>query len=262
MTAGDQRNGGTPRKVPGREDLKRPLPKRFYSRAQVVRQDGLHALALDGRLARTPGKALLAVAPEPLAVAIAAEWAAQGDVIDPETMPLTRITNTAIDGVTGIEADVAADIVAFAASDLVCYRAETPPELTRRQAAAWDPVLDWAARRLGAHFVLASGVMPVVQPADALERVASHIGAACALELSALHVMTTLTGSALIALAHADAALDVADAWRRAHVDEDWQIERWGADEEAAARREMRWRDMQAASCIAVQMRAHRGAGC
>ncbi|MGD9783982.1 MAG: ATP12 family chaperone protein [Hyphomicrobiaceae bacterium] len=232
---------------PGRE-APRPLPRRFYREAGFQRAPDGFVLALDGRPARTPGKSPLALPNEQLAAAVAAEWTAQGDVIDPQTMPLTRMCNTAIDGVAPNIAEVAQDIVAFAGSDLVCYRAEQPEGLVDRQAEAWNAILVWAEQRLDARFVVGRGIMPIVQPGEALSSVARHLADADAFRLTGLHVMTTLTGSALIALATADGAIDAATAWKTAHVDEDWQISQWGEDAEAMERREGRWQDMQAAS--------------
>ncbi len=233
----------------------RPLPKRFYKEVAVRVEtpeapcsSPVWGLLLDGRPVNTPGKVALAVPSETLAEAIAEEWRAQGDFIDPETMPITKIVNSAIDGVTGREKEVAADIVAFAGSDLVCYRAEGPAELVERQAEAWNPVLRWAQDALGTRFVLAAGVMPVMQPDDALRTFATAIEDCGGLELCALHVMTTLTGSALLALAHARGAMSAEAVWAAAHVDEDFQIAQWGADEEATHRRERRLREFQAAS--------------
>jgi chaperone required for assembly of F1-ATPase len=236
-------------KVPGREPLAKPLPKRFYAAATAGRDDaGGYAVLLDGRAARTPGKRKLIVTSETLAGAMAEEWAAQTTVIDPSTMELTRLVVTALDGVVGKETEVGDDIVAFAASDLVCYRAEAPEGLVAAQNAAWDPVVAWARQRLGFRLKIAAGVVHVAQDEDGIERVRAHVRGFDALRLTALHVMTTLTGSAMIALAHADGVLDVAAAWRAAHVDEDWQIRLWGEDAEAAERRERRWRTMRAAS--------------
>jgi chaperone required for assembly of F1-ATPase len=205
-------------------------------------------ILLDGKLARTPAKAELALPTRPLAEAIAAEWAAQGDHIDAATMPLTRLVNTAIDGVTPRLAQVRADIAAFASSDLVCYRAEGPEPLVEAQCQKWDPVLAWARDALGARFAVATGLMPVAQPEGAIAAVAAALEDLDPFRLAALHVMTTLTGSALLALAHARGALTVEAAWAAAHVDEDFQISQWGEDAEAAARRARRWAEMQAAS--------------
>lgn len=235
----------------------RPLPKRFYKEVSVEAKTlhgaapaGAWRLLLDGRPVKTPGKVSLAVPSAILAEAIAKEWRAQDEFIDPEDMPITKIINSAIDGVAGREEEVVADIMAFAGSDLVCYRAEGPAELVVRQAEAWDPVLRWAQDVLGAHFVLAEGVMPVAQPEEALRAFASGIEGRGGLGLCALHVMTTLTGSAVLSLAYARGALSAETVWAAAHVDEDFQIAQWGEDEEATQRRERRLREFQAAATI------------
>ncbi len=227
------------------------LLKRFY---KLVTTDEPSAPAaqfrvlLDGKPVRTPAKAVLAAPTRALAEAMAAEWKAQREQIDPESMPLTRLVNSAIDGVRGREAEVSAEIVKYAASDLVCYRASEPEELVRLQAERWDPVLAWSRDRLGARFEVAQGVMPVRQSQAATAAVRAALADREAFALAALHVMTTLMGSALLALAHAHGELDAEAAWSAAHVDEDWQIAKWGADAEAAARRRRRWAEMQAAS--------------
>ena len=220
-----------------------------------VRQDGFdngHQVLLDGRPIRTPKKRLLALPTAALAEAIAAEWAAQRDVIDPATMPLTRIANSAIDAVADHMTEVATDIAAFAASDLLCYRAEAPEELAHRQAAAWNPILEWAAGALDTVFQVARGVMPVEQPAILRAGMLRALSSADAFRLAGLHVMTTLTGSALLALAHAEGHLNIDDAWAAAHVDEDWQIEQWGADAEQSARRAFRRAEYAAASRLLI----------
>lgn len=242
-----QREGSN---VPGREALQPPLPKRFYTHAAVAPRDGLHAIELDGRPARTPGKRLLAVASLVLAELIAAEWAAQETVIDPVRMPVTRIVNSALDAVVDRMGEVRADIVAYSGSDLVCYRADHPRELVERQAAAWDGVLAWARDELGIRLVPAQGVMPVMQSREALARVSCELEGLDPLALAATHTMTTLTGSALLALAVARGRLTAAAAWAAAHVDEDWQISQWGEDGEAAERRRRRWTEMEAAARI------------
>jgi chaperone required for assembly of F1-ATPase len=235
-------------RLPGKEPLRAPLPRRFYASAAVAPSGDGYAVRLDGRPVRTPKKHLLALPTAPLAEAIAAEWNAQGERVDPDTMPLTKLANTALDGVVPHRAAVAADIVAYAGSDLLCYRAAAPEPLARRQRAAWDPVLAWAEAELGARFALGEGVMPVAQTAAALARIAAALDRFGPLQLAALHVMTTLTGSALLALAHALGRLTVEQAWAAAHVDEDWQVSQWGEDAEAAARRQHRLAEMRAAS--------------
>jgi chaperone required for assembly of F1-ATPase len=227
-----------------------PLPQRFYKEAAVAARDGHFAILLDGRPVRTPAKKPLQVPSEILGLALAGEWRAQVTVIDPATMPLTRLVNSALDGVTGREAEVVAEIVKYAGSDLLFYRAEAPKALVERQAGAWDPVITWAERWAGGHFILAHGIMPVTQPQATLENIATKIARLPALPLSALNVMTTLTGSALLALAHAYGRLTVNQAWDAAHIDEDHQSAQWGTDIEAELRRANRWREMQAASLL------------
>jgi chaperone required for assembly of F1-ATPase len=226
-----------------------PRPKRFY---RVVSVDDTGAppafrVLLNGKPARTPGKAELALPSRALAEAVAGEWRAQSERIYPSTMPLTRLVNSAIDGVRGRQNDVRADICKYAASDLLCYRAEGPVELVRRQAQAWDPVLAWAREALGVHLVTGQGIVPVTQPPAANAAIESALARLDAFALTAHHVMTTLTGSALLALAHGGGGLSAEQAWVAAHIDEDWQIEKWGWDAEAKTRRTLRWAEMQAA---------------
>lgn len=224
------------------------LPKRFYQDVAVTDEGGAAALLLDGKPVRTPGKAPLALPTRAAADAVAEEWRAQGERIDPSTMPLTRLANSAIDGVRGQEQAVAADIVRHAGSDLLSYRAEGPDGLVAAQAKHWDPVLAWAERELGAPFRRVTGVTHVEQPAPSLAAIGRRLEAFDAFELAALHVMTQLTGSALLPLAVALGSLTPEKAWAAAHVDEDWQIGQWGEDAEAAARRAGRKRDFDAAA--------------
>jgi chaperone required for assembly of F1-ATPase len=247
MKSGEDKPSG-PIKVPGKEARSPALPKRFYKDVTIEGRDGGYAVLLDGRPVRTPKKLLLVVPTRALADAIAAEWAAQGETIDPASMPLSKLAITALDGVADHKAEVAADVVKFAGSDLLCYRAEAPAGLVQLQAKTWDPVLRWLEDKIGTRFVLAEGVMPVVQSQAVLDGVAELVGPHDAMPLTALHVMTTLMGSAVLALAHARGRLSADEAWAAAHVDEDWQIAKWGVDVEAAERREKRWREMQAAS--------------
>lgn len=255
MTKFEPPRGADAERLREQAALKSPLPKRFYQDV-AIRQDAEGwSILLDGRVVKTPGKRQLVLPSEHLAVAVAAEWRAQATVIDPGTMHLTRIANTAIEAVPAKRDEVAADIVAFAGSDLLCYRASGPGALVARQGAMWDPILQWASAELGARFVLAEGVMPVEQPQASLDRIAEAVKDLDALQLSGLHVATTLTGSALLALAVLRGRLSPAGAWAAAHADEDYQIEQWGTDEEATARRAYRWQEMQAAS-LAL---AHKG---
>jgi len=223
-------------------------PKRFYSAVSVDGVAPTLRVLLDGKPMRTPAKRELAVPAKALAEAVAAEWGAQGAQIDPGTMPLTRLVNSALDGVAGREAEVRADVAKYAASDLLCYRAEGPVELVRRQADAWDPILAWARETLGVHLVTGQGIVPVAQPQAAVAAVERALARLDVFPLTAHHVMTTLMGSALLALAHTRGCLSAEEAWAAAHVDEDWQISLWGWDAEAKARRDRRWAEMQAAS--------------
>lgn len=166
----------------------------------------------------------------------------------PASLPLTKLANTAIDAVAGRKAEIAADIVKYAATDLVCYRAEYPAELIAAQARAWDPVLSWASASYGAPFLVSSGIAHVSQQPAALEAIGAAAVALDAFKLTALHVMTSLTGSALIALAHAGGELDAAAAWAAANTDETWQASRWGEDFEASQRQNARLAEFESAS--------------
>jgi chaperone required for assembly of F1-ATPase len=239
-----------------RRDLKKALPGRFYKEVTVQQRDGTFVLLLDGRAAKSPGKNYLALPCLAAARALADEWSAQGETIDPAAMPLTRIVNSAIDGVA-CRLDATVDEIArYAGADLVCYRAAGPRTLTEAQAAAWDPVLAFAREKLGAHFICTEGVVFVEQPEpvrvrgavkEAVKQIANS-GPAAPFALAALHVMTTLTGSVLLALAVAHGKLTSIEAWVAAHVDEDFEMRAWGEDAEASRRRARQWREMEAAA--------------
>jgi len=225
---------------------------RFYESASVAPAEGGFALLLDGRSARTPAKNRLAFPTEALAELVAHEWVAQGAAIDPATMPVTRIANSAIDGVAVAMAETRAELAGFAETDLLYYRAGAPEKLVEAEARAFDPVLDWAHETYGVRFILAEGVIHLRQPERFLEAIRSALAAIDEpFALAALHVMTTLTGSILLALAVFRGALSAEEAWRVAHVGEDFQIDVWGEDDEATARRAARWREMAAAAAIA-----------
>ena len=224
------------------------LPKRFYKDVAVTDGDGGWHVTLDGKTMRTPAKGDFVVPARSLADAIADEWRAQGEHIQPESMPLTKLVNSAVDGARGREAAVTDDIMGHAASDLLFYRADGPDGLVARQTQYWDPVTAWAREDFSAPFMLGEGVMPIGQPQTSLDRLRPQLAGLDAFGLTALHVMTTLSGSALLALAVAVGRLTPEEAWKAAHVDEDWQISQWGEDAEAASRRERRWRDFAAAA--------------
>lgn len=238
-----------------REAARAARPKRFYRSVEVAAADAGHSVLLDGRPVRTPARRTLALPNAAYAEAVAEEWRAQRDLIEAETMPLTRLANSAIDGVADALAEVRADIARFAEADLVCYRAEGPEGLVEAQRRHWDPVVDWAREALDIRLVLAEGVMHVAQQDETSERVAAALSNRDSFTLAALHVMTTLTGSCMIALAVAEGRLAGPEAWSAAHVDEDWQITRWGADAEATARRDARWREMEAAARTVALLR-------
>ncbi len=232
-----------------------PAPmQRFYKEASTgIGADGLRTVLLDGRPVRTPARNAL-MAPPAVADAIAAEWNAQETHIKPLTMPLTRLVNTAIDGVSQTVGPVQDEIVSIAGNDLLVYRADRPEGLVARQGALWDPLVRDAAERFGVPIAVTAGVMPVRQDARLAEAVRRVLPGA-PLPLAALHQLTTLTGSALIAIGVAHARLSFADGWQAAHVDEDWNIMEWGEDEEAAARRARRLRDAEAAAFVLEDMR-------
>ncbi len=197
-----------------RRDLVKGLPERFYREASIDERDGVFVVLLDGRAVLTPGRVRLALPTRAAAAALAAEWAAQGETIDPRKMPLTRLVNSALDGVARETDAVRAEIVKYAGSDLLCYRAAEPASLVAAEERAWDPMLAWARADLGIDLKLASGIAFVAQPEDALAAVARVVDAvATPIELACLHVMTTLTGSVVLALAVVRGRLGVDEAW-------------------------------------------------
>jgi len=227
------------------------LRHRFYKAVTIATGEGAngHAICLDGKPVRTPGRRALAAPTPELARALADEWAAQGDAIEPATMPLTRLANTIIDGVAAAQEEVAAEIRKYLACDLVFYRAENPPALRARQATHWDPILSWARQVLDADFKPGVGVVHVVQPAAALDAAGEKLPQD-PWRLGAAHAATTLTGSALLALALMHGAITPEAAWQAAHVDEDWNMEQWGRDEIALQRRGLRFAEFKAAALV------------
>ncbi len=229
------------------------LIKRFYKQVSADEREGAFAILLDGKAAKTPAKNPLALPSRALAEAVATEWAKQGEHIDPAAMPLTRLAHAAIDGVAGGAEAVAAEIARYAGSDLVLYRATEPEGLVAAQAKHWDPVLAWAGEARGARFTLAEGVKHVAQPEAAIKAVRAEIARyKSPFQLAALMSLTNLSGSALLALALAHGGLDADATWAAAHVDEDWNIQRWGEDAEAMARRAARRLEFDAAARMLV----------
>lgn len=208
--------------------------RRFYKDVTVTDELGI---ALDGRPVKTPMKAPLALPARPLADAVAAEWAAQGEDLRPATMYLTKLANTAIDRVVTHRPALAREALDYANSDLVCYRADRPPELVAMQETFWNPIVDWARTELDAPFEVAHGIIHRPQPEAALTAFSEALKHLNDFQLAAVCSIMTLTGSALMAMMLARRAIMPEAAWAAAHVDEDYQIAQWGQDEEARDRR-------------------------
>lgn len=232
------------------------LPRRFYKEASVASEAEGHVVRLDERTVKTPARHLLALPTRDLAEAVAEEWRSQGERIDPATMPVNRIVNSALDGVAVSADAVREDVVRFLGSDLLCYRAEGPEGLVARQTDTWDPPLAWARETHGLDLRLAGGIVHVEQPEDTMRRGAEIVARYDAFTLASLHVMTSLTGSYVLALAVVEGRLAPDEAWAAAHVDEDWQMSFWGEDAEAMRRRHRRWDEMLAAARVAALGRA------
>ena len=217
------------------------VARRFWQAAAVTGAAQGFGVVLDGRPVKTPAKAALVVPTRAMAEAIAAEWDAQEGRIDPTTMPVTRSANAAIDKVAALFHGVVDEIAGFGETDLLCYRAEAPPDLVALQAEGWDPLLDWSREVLGAGLRVTAGVIPVAQDATALARLRAEVARLDPFRLAALHDLVGLTGSLVLGLAVARGRLSGAQAWQLARIDDDWQIAQWGEDEEAvehaAARR-------------------------
>jgi chaperone required for assembly of F1-ATPase len=237
-----------------RRGARTPQRKRFYSSASVIEADGGFAITLDGKPIRTPSGRIITAPSRDIAQTIAAEWEAQQQTINPLTMPLTRFANSVAEAVIDRLDDVLADIARYFSSDLLFYRAGHPEGLVARETAHWDGVLFWAADTLGAHFILAQGIVHVRQPDAAIEAARAALPTDPWL-VAALHVVTTLTGSALLALALLHGVREPEQVWAAAHVEEDWNAEQWGVDEEAASRRAARLTDFQAAVRILRTLR-------
>ncbi len=207
--------------------------KRFWKEATISEEEGGYRVELDGRPVRTPAKALMIVPTKAMAEAIAAEWDAQTEEVKPESMPITRSANAALDKVS-IQFDEVADMLsAYGGSDLLCYRADSPVELTKRQSDEWDPILDWAEGRFGTRLVCGFGVMPVTQSDENLRVLRDHVGTLSPFEIAAFHDLVGISGSLILALAVTEGHLTAEDAWLKSRVDELWQEEQWGQDDEA-----------------------------
>jgi|SRR5579862_5022989 len=230
------------------------LRRRFYERVAVEQAGDRYSITLDDKPLRTPARRALTAPTHALAQAIAAEWQAQRELIDPATMPLTRLANAIVDGVADSPRLVAAEIEKYLACDLLFYRASSPQRLRERQSAHWDPIIVWARNSLGADFKLGEGIVHVAQLESALQAAGAAIPSD-PWRLGAVHAVTTLTGSALIALALLHSALSADAAWQAAHVDEDWNMAQWGEDEMAMQRRAFRFAEFAAAAKILSMLR-------
>ncbi len=208
--------------------------KRFWTQATAEPCEGGFTVRLDGRPVKTPAKTPLVVPTLALAQAIAAEWDAQTGKVDPATMPCTRAANSAIDKLSSQQAEVVEMLAAYGETDLLSHRAEAPPALVARQAAAWDPMLDWAAGTFGARLAVGTGVLPVPQDPVALAALRAPVAALSRFELAAFHDLVAISGSLVLALAVIRGRLTADAAWEASRIDETWQVEQWGPDEEAA----------------------------
>ena len=237
-----------------RKSTRAVMRKRFYERVAISEAPDGFSVLLDGKPIRAPSRMIVALPTRGIAEAVAQEWEAQCESLDPMTMPMTRLANSVIDGVIGREASVAEDLAKYFESDLICYRASHPAELVAREAQAWDGVLYWAAHALNARFILAEGIVHAPQPPPAVAAARAAMPGQ-AWPLAACHVVTTLTGSALLALALWCGVCNPDEVWSAAHIDEDYNAEQWGADEEVVARRAARRRDFDAAARVIVELR-------
>lgn len=236
-------------------NMRPKLIKRFYKQVTVEPFDGRFTALLDGKSIKTPGRNAIVFPTKAAAQLFAAEWDAQTTEINPITMPITRLANTAIDGIATDPQAVLEDVVKFSTSDLLYYRADSPQDLVDLQRQHWDPILDWVTKNTGANFEIGEGMMHIPQPQESVALFSTKLSVhATPMKLACLHTFTSLSGSALIALAIAERFLDVDAAWAAAHVDEDFNISRWGEDEDAQKRQEYRYGEMKAAHALFVSL--------
>ena len=238
-----------------KEAMKPELPKRFYKDVTIGEEEGAFKVLLDGRSIKSPAKKMIAVPAKAIAQALVSEWDAQTDKIDPATMPLTRLVNSTIDGVADARTAMIDEIVSYLGNDFICYPATHPERLVDRQQALWQPILDWAEEALGGRFVQASGILAVEQSPKMGETLREIWKDLDDFQLAACHSIMTISGSALLAFAFWKGFLDGEGLWKAAMVDEDWNVEMWGEDEEATRRRTFRKADMDAACAIIDAMR-------
>lgn len=248
--------------VPGKQDstetpmmrakelMKNDLPKRFYKEVTIAQEGELYRLLLDGRAIKSPAKKTIEVPKKAIAEALLLEWEAQTETIDPATMPITRLVNSAIDGVEDARAAMLDEIVSYLGNDFICYPATHPERLVERQNVHWLPVIDWAGKELGGLFIQVAGIMAIEQSPAMGKKLQELWQELDIFQLAAVHSIMTLTGSALLPFAYWKGFVDLEAMWNAAMVDEDWNIEMWGEDEEASKRRAFRRSDVEAASCL------------
>jgi len=224
------------------------VAKRFWREVTVEPAGGGFAIRLDARTLQTPAKAAMILPTMAMAVAVADEWRAVDQKIDPQTMPVTRAANAAIDKVAPQFDEVAALIAAYGETDLLCYRTPGPPEMARAQAAAWDPMLDWAAERLGARLRTTVGVAPVAQPPAATLALTDRVRAASNFQLTALYDLVAISGSLILGLAATTDDFPLESLWTLSRFDEDWQEQAWGRDEDSFAKAKIKQKDFLFAS--------------
>jgi len=224
------------------------FPKRFYTEVTLSPEEDGYGIKLDGRSVKTPGRQPLILPGEASAKLVQDEWQGLQEEINPLLMPVTRLANTAVDGVANETQAVMEDIIRYAGSDLLVYRADNPQGLVDMQKEHWDPVLDWATDELAALFETSVGIMHVTQSRESIAAFGARLRQhADPFKLACIHTFTSLSGSALLALALTECRLDAETAWKAAHVDEDWNNSQWGQDYEAAERRKTRWKDFSSA---------------
>ncbi len=221
--------------------------KRFYKQAAAGEAEGGFTVRLDGKAVKTPAGKPLVVPARALAEAVAEEWAAQGETVRPADMPLTQLAATALDRIGPEREAILGQLQAYAGTELLCYRADFPPDLSERQHHAWQPLLDWAEGAFGAKLTVTTGVVAVTQPAGSLAALAAQLAGYDTWQLCVVQAACAAAGSLVLALALAEGRLGGAEAFDLSQLDETYQIERWGEDEEAAARRAALRRDVLAA---------------
>jgi chaperone required for assembly of F1-ATPase len=230
--------------------------KRFYGQVGVASDERGHRVLLDGRPLRTPAKRVLIAPSSELAEAIAAEWQSQGETIEPQTLPLTRLASTVVDRMPGQRAAAIEELLGYAGTDLLCYRAAEPLDLVRRQQHAWQPLLDWAGETYGVRLAVTTSILPLAQPEAALGSLPAALEGLDDWPLIGLHAATTALGSLILGLALACGRIDAAEALGAGLLDEDFEIERWGREAEAERRHAALRRDVEAAATFLARLPA------